>query len=951
MSASASQPTRCPVCGASIAPGSPAGHCPACLVRISLSDAGIEPRVEADDSPRMIGDYELLEEVARGGMGVVYRARQRTLDRIIALKLLVAGEYASLEARQRFRVEAETTAQLQHPGIVAVHDVGETEGLPWLAMDFVEGKNLGDLVREQPLPGRRAAEIVRTVAEALQHAHERGVLHRDLKPSNILIDAEGRPRVTDFGVARRFDRDATLTSTGQVLGSPGYIAPEQAFGSGSAVGPPTDVYGLGALLYHLLAGRPSFQAPTLDAILLQLRDRDPVPPRRLNPSAPHDLEVICLKCLRKNPADRYATARELADELDRFLRGVPIRARPLGPLALGWRLGRRHPAICTLSVVVILLLLALVGGALWTSRRQAALALRASWLAEARTLRADASAGVRTRALAALRQAWHIAPSAEIRDEVIAFLVRPEMELEQTLPASATEARPPALTASKDNAFAAVSRDGNVVVLEVATEREVARFGGYSGSPLPGLDDTGRRLALATSTIGEVEILDVRTGQHLHTLRHPRAVRSIHWSGELLAAGCDNRFIYLWDTTEGALRHRLIGHDAEPSSVRFRNQGQEFCSVAEDMHVRLWHGARGVELLHLASAFDHAPAIWWSRDDGRLFCPRASGASVEVFRVRWARSVRLIAPPQEEPHTENVRTLGVNPDGSLVAVVDENVCRVWETASSRLVGRISKTNHEWMRARFSLDGSRLLLSGWSSGLRSFAIDRRRGEPELGSPQSIEVMPGSLLAAQSDDGRALALLHGDEHCVIVLWPETGRSVRVDHHNPFNAIFSPDGRQLISTSFSEPGARVWSLPEGALLREIATPDIVLQPTFSADGRWLWMRSTAQVTRFSTGTWRQDPTGSRPEPLPFLAWSADGRLAASMAPTEVRLLRAATLEEITRLAVPSAAGWLGGAMLAFSGDSTRLVLHSAIGVVVAWDLPSLRTELRELGMDWRD
>ena len=241
---------------------------------------------------------------------------------------------------------------MQHPGIVAIHDVGEDAGVLWFSMDLVPGENLAARVREHPLAARDAAECVRRVAEAVEHAHENGVLHRDLKPSNILLAADGQPRVS-VGIARHTaPGTADITRTGQVLGSPGYAAPEQALrGEADAR---TDVYGLGALLYHLLTGRPPFQGPTLDSILLQLRDADPLPPRRLNPTVPRDLETIALHCLAKDAAARYATAREVADDLGHFLRGETIRARPAGALETAWHWCRRHPAVAALLAFIVL---------------------------------------------------------------------------------------------------------------------------------------------------------------------------------------------------------------------------------------------------------------------------------------------------------------------------------------------------------------------------------------------------------------------------------------------------------------------------------------------------------------------------------------------------------------------------------------------------------------------
>jgi WD40 repeat protein/predicted Ser/Thr protein kinase len=360
---------KCPQCGADIPPDMLAGHCPHCLMARTL---GIGPDGNAQILPeamRRFGDYELLEEIARGGMGVVYRARQRSLNRVVALKMILAGEFASPEFVRRFKNEAEAAARLRHPNIVTIHEVGEHEGQHFFAMEFVDGPHLGELVRDHPLPPRRAATYLKAIAEAVSHAHAQRVLHRDLKPSNILLDPFDQPRVTDFGLARQLDVRSDLTLSGQALGSPGYMPPEQSLGRHAEMGPASDIYSLGAVLYHLLTGRPPFQGDTLHAVLFQVQTVEPVPLRRLNLSVPLDLETICQKCLEKDPKRRYATARELADELDRFLRDEPIRARPIGPLGLGWRWCRRRPAVATLLGALLVALVAGLVGILWQARR------------------------------------------------------------------------------------------------------------------------------------------------------------------------------------------------------------------------------------------------------------------------------------------------------------------------------------------------------------------------------------------------------------------------------------------------------------------------------------------------------------------------------------------------------------------------------------------------------
>jgi hypothetical protein len=294
---------------------------------------------------RYFGDYEIQSELARGGMGVVFRARQISLNRPVALKMILAGQLANDTDVKRFYTEAEAAANLDHPGIVPIYEVGQHEGQHYFSMGFVEGQSLAQRLARGPLPPREAAALMVKVAEAIEFAHQHGVIHRDLKPGNILLDRNGNPRVTDFGLAKRLQSDSGLTGSGQIMGTPSYMPPEQAEGSRGEVGPAADVYALGATLYELLTGRPPFRADTPLDTLIQVIDNQPVPPRSLNAKVPPDLETLCLKCLEKIPANRFRSAQELAEELERFLAGERILSgsRRLEPLRLEWRkLGRKE---------------------------------------------------------------------------------------------------------------------------------------------------------------------------------------------------------------------------------------------------------------------------------------------------------------------------------------------------------------------------------------------------------------------------------------------------------------------------------------------------------------------------------------------------------------------------------------------------------------------------------
>lgn len=308
------------------------------------------------------GHYELIAPIAKGGMGIVYKARQRNLNRIVAIKMILAGQFADQTDVDRFYAEAEAAAALRHSNIVAIHEIGEVQGQHFFSMDYIDGQSLAALVQESPLPPRRAAELLITISETMQFAHDSGIIHRDLKPSNILLDKKQRPLITDFGLAKQVTNQSQITIAGAVVGTPSYMPPEQASGKGDQVGPWSDLYSLGAILYECLTGRPPFRAATPFETIRQVLETEPVSPRLVNPGLPRDIETICLKCLQKESSKRYASAQELADELGRFIRGEPIRARPISQAARFWRLCKRYPVTAAAIAAAILMLVTAAAG-------------------------------------------------------------------------------------------------------------------------------------------------------------------------------------------------------------------------------------------------------------------------------------------------------------------------------------------------------------------------------------------------------------------------------------------------------------------------------------------------------------------------------------------------------------------------------------------------------------
>jgi hypothetical protein len=485
--------------------------------------------------PRSFGDYEELEEIARGGMGVVFRARQVSANRRVALKMILSGQFASADDVKRFRMEAEAAANLDHPNIVPIYEVGEHDGQHYFSMKLVEGGSLASQATSFTDEPRGAVRLLATVARAVHHAHQRGILHRDLKPGNVLLDDQGEPHVTDFGLAKKIEGDSKLTHSGAIVGTPSYMAPEQA-GAKKALTTAADVYALGTILYELLTGQPPFRAATPMDTLLQVLEREPGPPRKLNPKIDRDLETICLKCLDKEPTRRYESAAALVDDLERWLRGEPVQARRTGLVERTWKWARGRPGIALLTgaTAIFLVLTVLLG---------AGYVITGMHLQETEAAKATEER-LRSEADASRENAEHDRKRAEVA-LYINRVMRAQFEW-------------------RDN--------------------EVARADQLLNDCPQTLRDWEWRYVKRLCH-SEMMSLNTGLGGGLSVCFSP--------DGKRLAAASASPSVKVWDATTGEEVQALAGHTADTYCVRFSPDGKQLVSASGDGTVKLWDAATG----------------------------------------------------------------------------------------------------------------------------------------------------------------------------------------------------------------------------------------------------------------------------------------------------------------------------------------------------------------------
>ena len=848
------------------------------------------------DLPRQFGSYRLLDLVSVGGMGTVYRAVQDGTDRVVALKMIRDQQLSDELAIHRFETEAKAASKLEHPNIVTVYEIGTEAGYHYISMQYVDGIALDEEIAVGPLDERFAAEVVAEIAEALQYAHEQGVIHRDIKPSNILLDAERSPHLVDFGLARELDCDTRVTRSGSLIGSPSYMAPEQASGSSSETGPKADVYSLGAVLYEMLVQRPPFVAATIPMTLLQVINEAPLRPVKLNPFVSRDLETICLKCLEKSPARRYRNPKALADDLRRWLDGKPIAARPTPVWEQLFRWAKRERKLATALFVASCLLIGLVTALGWGNYKTNTLLSReAQARADADTSRANAEKSLyishmnlaqsalesgNIGYMTSLLEMYRNPVGTDPRGFEWHYLFRRSHFAHQLLK-KVDDTLLTVACSPEQNLIAFAGDPEGIFVYRIAPFEEVAALKAHSDSVAAVRFSDSGNLMVSAGHDSAVRVWNTETWESIISLPgHPEA-RS-HYAcftadeTHLVSTGGDGT-IRVW-SLETARQIRVLGeHDGDVHAAAFSPDERLLVSGGRDGEVHVWDFESGDLVEKMRIECEAVRDVAFSTDGRKLLAATSEGAVVVFDTSTYQELATLVG------HQTPVAAICCSPDGRQWASAGEagRLC-IWDAESHELVATLVGHQDRIYGVAYADSGNQVYTVGRDGTLRLWQTNQEFDEVLDGHSWTIWEMDFTK------DGKFLVSAGADNKMVI--WnAHDGRPLRKleGHENEVNSVrCSPNGQYVLSGS-DDYSVRLWDLPSGKPLRVLAGhkkhvtevdihPDGMLGLSCAQDGTLRkWELATGEL--IETFVWEEGLTGMEisPDGSQVVACDREGRI----------------------------------------------------------------------------